>query len=213
MAAAAEAECRPRHAGGAGVAQRRRAHAGARARGAPIRVPAYPVKVKDASGAGDTVVAALAVMLAARADFEVAMRAANAARRDRGRQARHRDGVGRRTAPPHPAGRRRSRSEDKIVFDRAMLDERLAEWRRRACASASPMAASIFLHRGPHQAAGRGARGLRPAGGRPQQRCLGDAPQGRGAADPGRRLARRRAWPRSKRSISSWCSRKTRRSS
>ena len=31
------------------------------------------------SGAGDTVVAVLAVMLAARADFEVAMRAANAA--------------------------------------------------------------------------------------------------------------------------------------
>src|SRR5882757_569069 len=49
------------------------------ARGEPIRVPAYPVKVKDASGAGDTVVAALAVMLAARADYDVAVRVANAA--------------------------------------------------------------------------------------------------------------------------------------
>src|SRR5207302_8609645 len=49
------------------------------AQGAPIRVPAFPVKVKDASGAGDTVVAALALMLAARADYEVAVRVANAA--------------------------------------------------------------------------------------------------------------------------------------
>src|SRR5205807_2604344 len=49
------------------------------AKGMPIRVPAYPVKVKDASGAGDTVVAALAVMLAARADYDVAVRVANAA--------------------------------------------------------------------------------------------------------------------------------------
>ncbi len=44
-----------------------------------MHVPAYPVKVRDVSGAGDTVAAVLAVMLAAGADFETAMRAANAA--------------------------------------------------------------------------------------------------------------------------------------
>jgi D-beta-D-heptose 7-phosphate kinase / D-beta-D-heptose 1-phosphate adenosyltransferase len=49
-------------------------------RGAPaVHVPAYPVAVRDVSGAGDTVVAALSVMLAMGADFEAAVRAANAA--------------------------------------------------------------------------------------------------------------------------------------
>jgi D-beta-D-heptose 7-phosphate kinase/D-beta-D-heptose 1-phosphate adenosyltransferase len=98
------------------------------ARGAPIRVPAYPVKVKDASGAGDTVVAALAVMLAARADFEVAVRVANAA----GAIV-----VGKRGTATVSAAELRSRfvpaaslaPEEKIVFDWAVLDERLAEWR------------------------------------------------------------------------------------
>src|SRR5665254_15330 len=47
--------------------------------GAAIHVPAYPVRVRDVSGAGDTVVAVLAAMMAMRADFESAMRAANAA--------------------------------------------------------------------------------------------------------------------------------------
>src|SRR5262249_6913958 len=41
--------------------------------------PAYPVRVRDVSGAGDTVVAILSAMLAMGADFESAMRAANAA--------------------------------------------------------------------------------------------------------------------------------------
>ncbi len=45
----------------------------------PVHMPAYPVKVRDVSGAGDTVVATLSVMLAGGSDFEAAMRAANAA--------------------------------------------------------------------------------------------------------------------------------------
>jgi D-beta-D-heptose 7-phosphate kinase/D-beta-D-heptose 1-phosphate adenosyltransferase len=49
------------------------------ANGAAIHVPAYPVKLGDTSGAGDTVVAALAVLLAANAGYEPAVRAANAA--------------------------------------------------------------------------------------------------------------------------------------
>src|SRR5262245_57448817 len=44
-----------------------------------VHIPAYPVKIRDVSGAGDTVVATLAVLLALGADFESAARAANAA--------------------------------------------------------------------------------------------------------------------------------------
>jgi len=47
--------------------------------GAAVHVPAYAVRVRDVSGAGDTVVAVLSAMLAMKADFESAMRAANAA--------------------------------------------------------------------------------------------------------------------------------------
>src|ERR1700716_543969 len=47
--------------------------------GEAIHVPGHPVKVRDVSGAGDTVVAVLAVALAAGADWETALRVANAA--------------------------------------------------------------------------------------------------------------------------------------
>jgi len=47
--------------------------------GAPVHVPAQPVKVRDVSGAGDTVAAALAVTLAAGAGWEEALRCAAAA--------------------------------------------------------------------------------------------------------------------------------------
>src|SRR5262245_63569011 len=45
----------------------------------PVHVPSYSVKVRDVSGAGDTVVAVLSLMLAMSSDLEAAMRAANAA--------------------------------------------------------------------------------------------------------------------------------------
>src|ERR1700719_4193652 len=48
-------------------------------KGEVIHVPAHPVKVRDVSGAGDTVAAVLAVTLAAGADWETALRMANAA--------------------------------------------------------------------------------------------------------------------------------------
>src|SRR5262249_47099060 len=44
----------------------------------PVHVPAYPVKVRDVSGAGDTVAAVLAALLAMDAGYEPAVRAANA---------------------------------------------------------------------------------------------------------------------------------------
>src|SRR6202035_2644693 len=48
-------------------------------KGGVIHVPAHPVKVRDVSGAGDTVAAVLAVRLAGGADWETALRMANAA--------------------------------------------------------------------------------------------------------------------------------------
>jgi len=98
------------------------------ASGTAIHVPAYPVKVKDVSGAGDTVVATLAVLLAIKADYEAAVRAANAAAAVV---------VGKRGTATVSAVELRSRilpaaslaPEEKIVFDWSVLDERLAEWR------------------------------------------------------------------------------------
>jgi D-beta-D-heptose 7-phosphate kinase / D-beta-D-heptose 1-phosphate adenosyltransferase len=96
--------------------------------GTAVHVPAYPVRVRDVSGAGDTVVAVLAAMLAMGADFESAMRAANAGAAvvvgKRGTAAlsfaelRHRILPAASLAP-----------EEKIVFDWAVLEEHLAEWR------------------------------------------------------------------------------------
>jgi D-beta-D-heptose 7-phosphate kinase/D-beta-D-heptose 1-phosphate adenosyltransferase len=95
-----------------------------------VHVPAYPVRVRDVSGAGDTVVAVVAAMLALHADFESAMRAANAAAAVV---------VGKRGTASVSVAELRSRilpaatlaPEEKIVFDWAQLDEHLAEWRRQ----------------------------------------------------------------------------------
>ncbi|MBV9259918.1 MAG: D-glycero-beta-D-manno-heptose-7-phosphate kinase [Pseudolabrys sp.] len=97
--------------------------------GAPVHVPAYPVRVKDVSGAGDTVVAVLAAMLALDADFESAMRAANAAAAvvvgKRGTATASIDELRSQILPAATLA-----PEQKILFDWLQLDERLAEWRR-----------------------------------------------------------------------------------
>jgi D-beta-D-heptose 7-phosphate kinase/D-beta-D-heptose 1-phosphate adenosyltransferase len=99
------------------------------ARGAaPVHVPAYSVNVRDVSGAGDTVVAMLALMLALGADFESAMRAGNAAAAV---------AVSKRGTATVSAAELRARilpaatlaPEEKIVFDWKVLEERLAGWR------------------------------------------------------------------------------------
>jgi len=117
------------------------------ARGAPIRVPAYPVKVKDASGAGDTVVAALAVMLAARADFEVAVRVANAAGAivvgKRGTATVSAEELRHQVLPASTLA-----SEDKVIYDRTLLAERLAEWRRARLRIGFTNGCFDLLHRG-----------------------------------------------------------------
>jgi len=95
--------------------------------GEAIHVPALPVKVRDVSGAGDTVAAMLAVALAAGADWETALRAATAA----AAVAVSKKG----TAIVTPAELRRKilphaflAAEEKIVAS-ADLDAQLADWR------------------------------------------------------------------------------------
>ena len=96
--------------------------------GASVHVPAYPVRVRDVSGAGDTVVAIIAAMLALRADFESAMRAANAgAAVVVGKRGTATVSVAELRASILPAST--LAPEEKIVFDWAMLDEHLGAWK------------------------------------------------------------------------------------
>jgi D-beta-D-heptose 7-phosphate kinase/D-beta-D-heptose 1-phosphate adenosyltransferase len=97
---------------------------------APVHVPAFPVRVRDVSGAGDTVVAVLATLLAMEAGFEAAMRAANAAASvvvgKRGTATVSANELRGRVLPPAARA-----SEEKIVFDAGMLEERVREWRHQ----------------------------------------------------------------------------------
>jgi D-beta-D-heptose 7-phosphate kinase / D-beta-D-heptose 1-phosphate adenosyltransferase len=94
----------------------------------PVHVPAYPVRVRDVSGAGDTVAAVLAALLATGADFEAATRAANAAASVV---------VGKRGTATVTVAELRSRilpaaalaAEEKIAFDPGVAVERVREWR------------------------------------------------------------------------------------
>jgi len=114
---------------------------------APIHIPAYPVKVRDVSGAGDTVAGVMAVLLAMKAPYESAMRAANAAAAVV---------VGKRGTATVALAELRSRilphatlaPEEKIVFDRSVLDERLAQWRRLGQRIGFTNGCFDLLHRG-----------------------------------------------------------------
>jgi D-beta-D-heptose 7-phosphate kinase / D-beta-D-heptose 1-phosphate adenosyltransferase len=94
----------------------------------PVHVPAYPVRVRDVSGAGDTVAAVLAALIATGADFESATRAANAAASVV---------VGKRGTATVTVAELRSRilpaaalaAEEKIAFDPAVAVDRVREWR------------------------------------------------------------------------------------
>ena len=114
---------------------------------APIHIEAYPVKVRDVSGAGDTVAAVMAVLAAMRTPYEYAMRAANAAAAMV---------VGKRGTSTVSLGELRHRilpaaslaPEDKIVFDWSVLDERLQEWRRHGLRIGFTNGCFDLLHRG-----------------------------------------------------------------
>ncbi|HEX4040983.1 MAG TPA: D-glycero-beta-D-manno-heptose-7-phosphate kinase [Xanthobacteraceae bacterium] len=114
---------------------------------APLHVPAYPVKVRDVSGAGDTVAAVMAVLLAMHAPFEQAMRAANAAAAvvvgKRGTAAVSLAELRHRILPAASLA-----TEDKIVFDWSMLDERLADWRRHGLRIGFTNGCFDLVHRG-----------------------------------------------------------------
>jgi D-beta-D-heptose 7-phosphate kinase / D-beta-D-heptose 1-phosphate adenosyltransferase len=114
---------------------------------APVHVAAHPVKVRDVSGAGDTVATVMALLLAMKAPFEPAMRAANAAAAvvvgKRGTatvslaELRHRLLPAASLAP-----------EEKIVFDWSALDERLASWRRQSLRIGFTNGCFDLMHRG-----------------------------------------------------------------
>jgi D-beta-D-heptose 7-phosphate kinase / D-beta-D-heptose 1-phosphate adenosyltransferase len=98
--------------------------------GEAVHVPAHPVKVRDVSGAGDTVAAVLAASLAAGADWETAVRMANAA----AAVAVSKKG----TAVVTPAELRRRilphaylAAEEKIVAVGGDLDAYLLDWRKQ----------------------------------------------------------------------------------
>ncbi len=99
-------------------------------KGDAIHVPAHPVKVRDVSGAGDTVAAVLAVSRAAGADWEDTLRLANAAAAV---------AVGKKgTAIVTPAELRRQilphaslAAEEKIVASGRELEAQLSDWRKQ----------------------------------------------------------------------------------
>src|SRR5579871_4851409 len=97
--------------------------------GEAVHVPAYPVKVRDVSGAGDTVAAVLAVARAAGAGWEDALRLANAA----AAVAVGKQGTAivtaaelRRQILPHAF----LAAEEKIVTHDDELEAQLAAWRQ-----------------------------------------------------------------------------------
>src|SRR5471030_703697 len=98
--------------------------------GEAIHVPAVPVKVRDVSGAGDTVAAALAVVLAAGADWETALRMANAAAAvavSKKGTAIVTSGELRRKILPHAY----LAAEEKIIVAGGDLDAHLMDWRKQ----------------------------------------------------------------------------------
>jgi D-beta-D-heptose 7-phosphate kinase/D-beta-D-heptose 1-phosphate adenosyltransferase len=164
----------------------------------PIHIPAYPVEVRDVSGAGDTVAAVMAVLAAMRTPYEFAMRAANAAAAVVvGKQA------------PRPchllncaiAFCRPLRSRHKkIVFDWSVLDEHLQEWRRHGLRIGFTNGGFDLLHRG-HVKLLAEARGASIAWCGIEQQRLDRAAQGRGTSDqPGGRPRRGAGRARSGRS-------------
>ena len=96
--------------------------------GSLIHIPAQPAKVRDVSGAGDTVAAVLAVTLAAGMDWDTSLRCATAA----AAVAVSKPGTAtvslaelRRKILPHAS----LAAEEKIASSAADLDARVAEWR------------------------------------------------------------------------------------
>jgi len=101
-----------------------------RRNGEAIHVPGLPVQVRDVSGAGDTVAAVLAVAVAAGAEWEAALRMANAAAAV---------AVGKQGAAVVTSAELRRKilphaflaAEEKIVATAGELEARLLQWRKQ----------------------------------------------------------------------------------
>src|SRR6202789_637504 len=125
--------------------------------GETVHVPAFPVKVRDVSGAGDTVAAVLAVARAAGAGWEDAIRLASAAAAV---------AVGKKgTASVTPAELRRQilphaflAAEEKIVAQGDELEARLEDWRKQDLRVGFTNGCFDILHPG-HVKVLTGARG------------------------------------------------------
>lgn len=99
-------------------------------KGEAVHVPAFPVKVRDVSGAGDTVAAALAVSIAGGADWDTALRMASAAAAVAvGKQGTASVSAAelRRKILPHAT----LAAEEKVVSAPDALEARVAEWKRQ----------------------------------------------------------------------------------
>ncbi len=113
----------------------------------PVHIPAYQVRISDVSGAGDTVAAVMAILLAMKTPFEPAMRAANAAAAVV---------IGKRGTATVSLGELRHRllpaaslaPEDKIVFDWSLLDRQLGQWREQGLRIGFTNGCFDLLHRG-----------------------------------------------------------------
>ena len=152
----------------------------------PIHIPAYPVKVRDVSGAGDTVAAVLAVLLAMKTPYDSPCVRPMPRRRSSSANAAHR-----RCRLPNcvtafsPAAS--LAPEDKIIFDWSMLDR---TDRRMAAAWLARRIHQRMLRSSasrPRQIARRGARGLRSPRCWSQQRCFDGAAEGKRQTDQSRR--------------------------
>ena len=161
-------------------------------KGEVIHVPAHPVKVSDVSGAGDTVVAALAVSLAAGADWETALRMANAAAAV---------AVGKKGTASVTSGELRRRilphaflaAEEKIIAAGGDLGAHLSDWRRQGLRIGFTNGCFDILHPGHVKVLTAARARLRPADRRIEQRCVCQAAEGRGASGSGRARAGRSA--------------------
>lgn len=91
----------------------------------PLHLPAYPVPVKDVSGAGDTVSATVGLLLAAGAALDAATRVANAA----ASVAVGKSGTATVSVPELRA--RLLGAPEKILHDWNELEERLEAWRKQ----------------------------------------------------------------------------------
>ena len=142
------------------------------------------------SGAGDTVAAALAVTLAAGADWETALRMANAAAAVAVGKKRHRDRHARRNCAARSCRMPSSRPKKRSSRSAPTSTRSLRSGAQQGLRIGFTNGCFDILHPGHVKVLTAARARLRPADRRPQQRCLGEAAEGR--EPPGAERARPR---------------------